>query len=172
MKTEMFFTVASQGNKAYPWVEVLTSITSGTLVPATAFRKAGLMLEELFIDDVDAEWGHRARYQGLHLFGTSHAVLHHRLGEGAFKVWYLRWRSFGGYSPLRLYYRFRNFIALCKMRHVPISWKIRAGWYWLGNAYAFIVFSPNKWANARAIATGIWHGLRGRMGRHDFPESG
>jgi len=152
---------------ADPWVEVLTSITSGTLIPAAAFMRVGGMREDYFIDDIDAEWCLRARFKGLHLFGTVRAVMHHRLGDASFPLWYLRWRRFNSYSPLRLYYRFRNFIALCGEEHTPLGWKIRATWYWLGNIYAYLLFSPNRRANAQYIFRGLYDGFRGRMGRYD-----
>ncbi|MEO6137424.1 MAG: glycosyltransferase family 2 protein [Luteimonas sp.] len=152
---------------ADPWIEVLTSITSGTLVPTQVFDVVGVMREDYFIDDVDVEWCLRARARGYQLFGTVRAVMRHRLGEDSFPLWFLRWRGFSSYRPLRLYYRFRNFIAVCGEDHAPLAWKVRASWYWLGNIYAYLLFSPNRLANARYIAHGLYDGFRGRMGRYD-----
>lgn len=162
---QWFYSVV-EAKSANPWVEVLTSITSGTLIPVRAFERVGPMREDYFIDDIDAEWCLRARFMGLHLFGTARAVMHHRLGDESFPLWYLRWRRFNSYRPPRLYYRFRNFIVLCGEEHTPLGWKIRAGWYWLGNAYAYLVFSPDRRANARYILRGLYDGIRGRMGRY------
>lgn len=154
-------------SSADPWIEVLTSITSGTLIPTAVFDAVGVMREDYFIDDVDVEWCLRARSKGFRLFGTVRAVMRHRLGDDSFPLWYLRWRRFSSYRPLRLYYRFRNFIALCREDHTPLGWKVRASWYWLGNAYAYLLFSPNRLANARYIVRGLYDGFRGRMGRYD-----
>lgn len=152
------------GDQADPWVEVVTSITSGSLVPCSAITDIGLMREDYFIDYVDTEWCHRARHHGYRLFGTSRARMEHHLGDSAFPVWYLRWRSFTGYSPVRLYYRFRNFMVLFRCDYVPWHWKVRAGWYWLGNLYAYAVFAPRRMRNLRYIGLGLWDGLHGRMG--------
>ena len=96
-------------------------------------------------------------------------VLGHSLGELTFRVWYGRWRAYNGYSPRRLYYRFRNFVLLMRCTYVPWRWKLRACWYWLGNAYAYLLFSPNRLANLRFVCRGLWDGLRGRTG--PCPES-
>jgi rhamnosyltransferase len=154
-------------SSADPWIEVLTSITSGTLIPIAVFDAVGVMREDYFIDDVDIEWCLRARSKGFRIFGTARALMRHRLGDDSFALWYLRWRQVSTYRPLRLYYRFRNFIALCREEHTPLGWKVRASWYWLGNLYAYLLFSPNRLANARYIARGLYDGFRGRMGRYE-----
>lgn len=154
---------------ADPWVEMITGITSGSLHPCGAFKEIGLMRSDWFIDYVDTEWFHRARAQGYRIFGTSRAILNHHLGDSSFRVWYGRWRNFNGYSPERLYYRFRNFVLLLKLRYVPMRWKIRAGWYWLGNLYAYCLFSPNRAKNLRSIVRGVFHGCRNLAGAADAP---
>jgi rhamnosyltransferase len=159
-----YSTLASE--RADPWVEVITGITSGSLIPCSVFADVGAMREDYFIDYVDTEWCHRARHHGYKLYGTSHASMEHHLGDDTFQVWYLRWRPFSSYSPLRLYYRFRNFVLLMRCGYVPWRWKVRAGWYWLGNLYAYMLFSPSRKENFRYIARGLFDGIRGRTGRY------
>lgn len=150
--------------RAVPYVEILTAITSGSLVPLRALETVGGMREDLFIDNVDTEWCHRARAKGFHLFGVGNAVLEHRLGEGSFRVWYMRWRWFNDCSPQRMYYRVRNFLFLCGQPYVPLHWKIRAGWNWLGNVYAYCVYSPQRRQHARAMVKGVMDAMRGKLG--------
>jgi rhamnosyltransferase len=145
-------------------LEIITTISSGTLIPRSALDAVGGMREDFFIDHVDTEWCHRARAQGFRNFAAPRAQLVHRLGDDVFRVWYFGWQRYSIYSPLRLYYRFRNFILMCRLPHVPARWAIRAGWYWLGNLYAHCLFAPRRRANARAIALGLWDGVRGRTG--------
>jgi rhamnosyltransferase len=122
------------------------------------------MREDFFIDHVDTEWCHRARALGFRNFGTARTRLAHHLGDALFRVWYFGWQRHSEYSPVRLYYRFRNFILLCRLPHVPLRWAMRASWYWLGNAYAHCLFAERRWANLRAVARGLWDGMRGRSG--------
>ena len=161
---DRFFYSTRAADVADPWVEVITGITSGSLHPCNVFADVGMMREDWFIDYVDTEWFHRARARGYRMFGTSRAVLSHHLGDLTFRVWYGRWRNYNGYSPRRLYYRFRNFILLMRCTYVPFRWKVRACWYWLGNAYAYLLFSPNRWRNLKFVCHGLWDGVRGRVG--------
>lgn len=148
-----------------PYVEAITLITSGTLIPVEVLRHVGLMREDFFIDFVDTEWCHRARSQGYQLFGTGAARMYQRMGEDRLRVWYLRWRYESAYSPLRIYYRLRNFVALWKLDYISWRWKIRSSWYPLGIVYSHVVFGKQRVACLGMTLKGVWHGLIGRMGR-------
>ena len=147
-----------------PIVEALTLITSGTLIRAAAWAATGPMREDFFIDHVDIEWSQRARAAGLKLFGTQYATMAHRMGDDQLRVWYFGWRRESAYSPLRVYYRIRNFIALCRLPFIPWPWKLRNGWYVLGVVYTQTVFGQKRLAALRMAARGLRDGLRGRMG--------
>lgn len=152
------------GSEATPWIEIITTISSGTMISTATLSSVGPMREDFFIDHVDTEWCHRARALGFRNYGTSLAKLNHNLGDSPFRVWYFGWREHSEYSPTRLYYRFRNFVLLCRLPHVPIRWAVRASWYWLGNLYAHCFFAQHRGANARAILAGLGDGLMGRRG--------
>lgn len=148
-----------------PYVDALTLITSGTLIPADAVRRVGAMREDFFIDHVDVEWCHRARSLGYSLFGTGRATMYQRMGEAPLRVWYLGWRYESEYSPVRIYYRLRNFVALWKIGFIDWRWKVRSSWYWLGIVYAHTLFSRKQTAEYFLMAVkGGWHGLTNHMG--------
>lgn len=147
-----------------PYVASTSLITSGQLVAVAALRDVGGMAEGLFIDNVDVEWCHRAIAYGYRLFGTGNSVLFHRMGDGNLRVWYRGWRRVSAYGPFRLYFRFRNFIHLLRLSHIPAAWKLRASWYMLGMLYAHAFYSPRRLANLRAMALGTWDGIVGRLG--------
>jgi rhamnosyltransferase len=151
-----------------PHVEALTLITSGTLIPVSVLQEVGLMREDFFIDQVDIEWCHRARWKGFHLFGTGWAAMSQRMGEAQLRVWYLRWRNESAYSPLRIYYRLRNFVALWKLDFIDWRWKVRSSWYYLGIVFTHVFFGRQRLETLRMAAKGIWHGLLSRMG--GYPE--
>lgn len=150
-----------------PHVEALTLITSGMLIPAHVIRNVGYMREDFFIDQVDIEWCHRARWKGYRLFGTGLARMYQRMGEAKLRVWYLRWRHESAYSPLRIYYRLRNFIALLGLDFIDWRWKVRNSWYCLGIVYTHVFFGPHPIATLKMSARSVWDGLRGKMGRYD-----
>ena len=147
-----------------PTVEALTLITSGTLIPTPVLREVGPMREDFFIDHVDIEWGHRARAAGYALFGVGPAVMFHRMGDQALRVWYFGWRQESAYSQVRVYYRIRKFVALCRLPFIPWRWKLRNAWYWLGFVYTQTVFGQQRLAALRMAVRGLRDGLRGRMG--------
>lgn len=147
-----------------PVVEVMTLITSGSLIGVEVFADVGLMREDFFIDHVDTEWCLRARSRGFQIFGSCRAQLMHCLGDEAIRVWFFGWREHNGYSPTRLYYRFRNFLLLCRLPYVPLLWAFRSSRYWLFSLYAHCFFAQNRGLNARAIARGLWDGILGRNG--------
>ena len=149
---------------AVPWLEVVTTITSGSLIPCHAFDIVGLMREDFFIDDVDTEWCHRARFHGMRIYGTSTVYLSHRLGDSSFRIWLLGWKPYNLYSPLRLYYRFRNYVLMIQLPDVPLRWSLRSSWYWLGNVYAYLFFAPSRLSNMKAIFWGVFDGIRRRSG--------
>lgn len=147
-----------------PNVEALTLITSGTLISARVLGELGPMREDFFIDHVDIEWSHRARAAGYALFGVGAAEMFHSMGDDALRVWYFGWRQESAYSPLRVYYRIRNFVALCSLPNIRWRWKLRNGWYWLGFVYTQTVFGQQRLAALRMAVRGLRDGLCGRMG--------
>jgi rhamnosyltransferase len=161
---DKFFYRHRRPDATYPIVETLTLITSGTLIPVSVLRKVGPMREDFFIDHVDIEWSHRARTAGYALFGVGAAVMFHSMGDHALRVWYFGWRQESAYSPVRVYYRIRNFVALCRLPTIRWRWKVRTGWYWLGFIYSQAVFGHQRLSALRMAILGLWDGLRGRMG--------
>lgn len=159
-----YFYRSVPAGKARPWMEIITTISSGSLIPCQVLKAVGSMREDFFIDDVDTEWCHRARYHGYKIFGTSSVLLHHRLGDDVFYIWVFRWKPHNLYSPTRLYYRFRNFVLMGRLPHVPRRWLVRASWYWVGNLYAYVFFAPGKVVNIKAIVLGLYDGALGKSG--------
>ncbi|WP_116366874.1 glycosyltransferase family 2 protein [Parahaliea mediterranea] len=176
MHTELTypFQVQKPGNLFYshgwptedtPYIEALSLITSGTLIPAAILQKVGLMREDFFIDHVDTEWGMRARHLGLKLIGCGPARMYQRMGENAVRVWYFGWRNESLYSPTRLYYRLRNFVALLKDPRIDWRWKVRSSWYSLGLVYTHAVYGNRRWKLILHASQGIIEGTTANLGK-------
>ncbi len=160
----MFFYGHRRPDAAHPTVEALTLITSGTLVPMSVLREVGPMREDFFIDHVDIEWSHRVRAVGYALFGVGAAVMFHSMGDAMLRVWRFGWRQESAYSPVRVYYRIRNFIALCRLPTIRWRWKLRNAAYWIYFVYTQALFGQQRLGALRMALRGLWDGLRGRMG--------
>lgn len=159
-----FFYQNVAGESAKPWLEIITTISSGALISRFALAQVGPMCEQLFIDHVDTEWFHRARHKGFKLYGTSSVRLNHKLGDGMLRIWLFGWRKFNEYSSIRLYYRLRNFVLLCKLPYISTRWKFRASLYWMLSVYGHLLFSSSRRRNLRMIVRGLRDGLYGRSG--------
>jgi len=149
-----------------PFVEAITLITSGSLIPAPVLEAVGPMREDFFIDHIDIEWCHRARAAGYSLFGSGKARMQHRMGERSLRIWCLGWHRESAYSPERVYYRVRNYLALCRLDYIDWRWKLRSALFTLKTVYANLFFNPEASFSAciKQTLRGVWHGLRGRLG--------
>jgi rhamnosyltransferase len=144
--------------------KILTTLTSGSMIPSSAIRKLGLFEESLYIDAVDTEFCLRARRNGM-LILQSPAVLLHSLGHTTYH--HLLGLHFGttNHSPGRHYYITRNRLRLLS--------RYAADWPWFWREIRGMVFDdakimlvePDKWRKFRAMAVGAVDALRGRFGK-------
>lgn len=135
-------------------------IASGTLIPMAAIDAVGGMAEELFIDKVDTEWCLRARSRGWRLIGAPKALLHHRLGEGAVRIWFGRWRELRLHQPFRYYYMVRNGLLLRRSPHRTPAWCRADLRQLLSIVLYFGLLKPRGFAPLRMMLRGLVDGLR------------
>jgi rhamnosyltransferase len=150
------------------FVRTDTLITSGCLVSLAALDDTGAMDESLFIDNIDLDWGFRARSRGWALIGAPRAVLSHRIGDD--HVAAPRWaRLFGKdqairHGPQRLYYITRNRIRLYWRPHVPLAWKAQDLLRLPAKIVLSIWLAQNRRASAQALRRGVVDGIADRGG--------
>ena len=138
-------------------------ISSGTLIPLDVLDRVGPMDESLFIDNVDLEWGFRARAKGYALYGVCAATMHHRLGDAR------RALPFGigqvvVHGSLRLYYMMRNRLLLYRMPHTPWVWVAQDVPRVLAKLFLFGVLIGPRLHNLRCMLRGLHDGWRGQRG--------
>jgi rhamnosyltransferase len=146
-------------------VETSVLISSGTLISCATLKLIGMMDETLFIDGVDWEWCFRATASGYRLFGVPSAIMQHSLGDGGIKI---LGRILPLHSPLRHYYVYRNMVLMCRMVHIPMSWKF---YFSLRLAIRFVIyvsFAPHRLMRCRKIWRGLRDGFSGRFGRFEL----
>ncbi len=145
-----------------PELETDWLIASGTLTRCSVFEKVGLMMDELFIDSVDTEWGMRAKSMGYRSFIVPSVPMHHNVGDDFVP---LLGRKVILHNATRSYYIARNYVYLLRVPHM--------GWRYRSNAPASIVvyllvhsyLSRPRLARAKLLLHAIWNGFRGRTGR-------
>lgn len=150
------------------FVRTDTLITSGCLIALAALDDAGPMDETLFIDNVDLEWGFRARARGWALIGAPRALLAHSIGDE--HVMAPSWaRAFGKerairHGPERLYYITRNRIRLYWLPHVPLAWKAQDLLRLPAKIVLSVWLAQDRAAAAKALARGVLDGAANRGG--------
>lgn len=143
-------------------------ISSGTLVPMSVLDQVGVMDADLFIDNVDMEWGFRAIAHGFSLHGVCAATMHHRLGD-ARRDLPLGLGQVVVHGPARLYYMMRNRVRLYRLPHTPRRWVAQDLPRVFVKLLLFGVFIGPRRRNLRAMLRGLGDGLRGRRGESATP---
>jgi rhamnosyltransferase len=88
--------------------------------------------------------------------------MHHSLG-GMPK--FFLGRKFVHQNPLRHYYIFRNAVWLLSKNYVPLGWKILFIRSIFLRLFVYVCFVAPRKSYFRMMTKGIWHGLRGRLGK-------
>ena len=145
---------------------------SGTLYPSETFASIGLLEEDLVIDAVDTEFNLRMLEAGLAQLAAPGADLGHELGEMRPLTVFgwnprLRGRPLRIYyhSPYRTYFIVRNNVTLWRRyaRRFP-RWVSRRATLEFESAAVCLVYGPDRRRHVIAMATGVRHALRGRLG--------
>ncbi len=151
-----------------PWVEAREIITSGSLLPLRVYERVGPFRDELFIDLVDFEYCHRVRSAGLKILVAKRVGIVQRYGDCTIKQVLGMRVVTRDYSPTRTYYRTRNAVVLMREQlwDDPLSALTRI-WAVVQRAASILVFEAGRRQKLRLLATGIVHGLRGRLGPYE-----
>ncbi|HSV35766.1 MAG TPA: glycosyltransferase family 2 protein [Ramlibacter sp.] len=150
------------------WRLLRTTISSGALVPASIYRRVGVMDESLFIDFVDHDFFLRCRMQGLLVVEASRQVMEHSLGNAVEKKLSRVRLTLSNHSAMRRYYMTRNQLEVyVRYLRADPFWAVR-GLFFLGVSSALVlVFEANRIANFRAMLKGAAHFATRRFGaRH------
>jgi len=145
-------------------VEVDYLIASGCLIPMSTIDDVGGMLDDLFIDYVDIEWGLRAKTKGFQSFGVCGAMMAHDLGDEPIDFLGKRYPL---HSPLRHYYHFRNAVWMYRQGRLPIYWRLADGWRLFLKFGFYTLFAKPRLQHLKMMTKGVFHGFIGRMGRLD-----
>jgi len=137
-------------------------MASGSLIRSSVFSEIGVMLDELFIDIVDTEWGLRAKSRGLMCYIVPDVILCHSTGD---KVIEVLGREIYLHNNARNCYIVRNSTYLLR--------KCTMGWRWniaaiLKIPSYMIIYSWNSDHRLRSLVLlfrAILDGARGKLGR-------
>ena len=137
-------------------------IASGSLIQISVFKKIGPMLEELFIDCVDTEWGLRAQKCGWKSFIVPRAIMSHSIGDKEVKF---LGRSATLHSDVRHYYIVRNTVRLFLSSRMNCKWRIHVGPRLPYHMLLYSMKSGNPVVAFKLITRALLDGLFRQMGR-------
>jgi len=137
-------------------------IASGSLIPTCTLDEVGMMNDEFFIDQIDIEWCLRAKAYGYQSYGVCTTSMQHNLGEEPLNFFGFKLLH---HSPLRHYYIFRNAIRLLFKPYIPLGWKLIFIRTLLLRFFLYSLFVEPRLKYCKMMAKGVWHGLKGRMGK-------
>jgi rhamnosyltransferase len=142
------------------------TITSGSMLPIVAFQRLGYFREDLFIYTVDDEFSLRLRSMGYSIALSSRAILLHKSGSPTYtQMWGIRF-STTNYKAAVRYYVSRNRVWM--IRHYGSAYPrwargaVRAS---IVDICKLLIAEKSKLDKLGMIAYGVWHGVRGRLGR-------
>lgn len=142
-------------------IKVQQTLSSGSLIPKSAFIQIGGMEEDLFIDLVDYEWCWRAEKMGYSTYVTQEVKMAHRLGEDRY---HFLGKSIGVPSPIRHYYQFRNTLIMFNRSYVPLNFKLKYMLILPFKFFFFTLFVKPRAVRFRMITKGIIDALKGVKG--------
>ncbi len=147
------------------WIETATVLTSGSALSLSAFEVVGPFREELFIDHVDHEYCLRARASGFSVILARNPVM--TLSIGAATNHRLLWKEFrtANHPAQRWYFSSRNLTVLVRQYwRREFRWALAAAVWHLKTTFVMALFEEERLAKLREAATGLWDGLRRRLG--------
>jgi rhamnosyltransferase len=144
--------------------EVMTPMTSGSLLNLHAYRIAGRFRDDFFIDFVDNEYCLRLHRLGFKVLRANQAILHHSVGDI---------RRYGpfvatNHPPLRRYYKTRNRFLVNRLyrRDFPVHClidRVRLA----KEIASILLFEREKAAKCRMMWRGYIDYRRGRFGKYE-----
>ncbi|MDP9764002.1 glycosyltransferase family 2 protein [Deinococcus enclensis] len=148
--------------------EVVTAISSGSLIRRDVFSLVGGFDDQLFIDYVDNEFYLRCQNNGVRLFEIIGIKLNHKLGDMEPHVLLGRRFHTSNHSPLRRYYVFRNRIFVYRKfaKHFPI-WFLRDFLRNFTEILKILIWENNKTQKLYYISKGLLDGMKNKTGEYD-----
>ena len=148
---------------------ILSSMTSGSLIPVELFRQCGEFDESLFMDYVDHEFCLRVRNMGFVIVQSPEARLLHSLGAAAPHHFFGKTFLTTNHRAERRYYMTRNRVWLYKRYFSKdISWTFKDARSLLGETINILLVEDSKMRKMGNILLGVKDAMAGRLG-HRVP---
>jgi len=158
--------VADRGLDDGQWDEVETVITSGSLLPLSAYSVVGPFRDEFFIDYVDTDYCLRARAKGYRVIKSKKQLMSHAIGSPTLHEWWWLKRWTNNHSADRQYYIARNDTVMLREsgKYRGGRWVLKSFSRRLKRCKRIALYEQMKSSKIVAVVQGWWDGVRGNMG--------
>jgi len=150
------------------YLEIKTTITSGSLIALSAYERVGPFRDEFFIEGVDLEYCLRLRRHGFVVLCSRRPLMTHASGAAEERTLFGRVVLVANHEPWRYYYMLRNFVHIVRQyfSHEPF-WVLAALVNFLKTFVKICLYERDKLAKFAAIARGIGDGVLGSRKSYD-----
>jgi rhamnosyltransferase len=158
---------ASRGSGDDRWEEPWSVITSGSLLPLSAYAEIGPFREEFFVDYVDADYCLRARHKNYRVVKSRKTLMSHAIGNPTeHQLLWMKKKWTTNHSADRRYYIARNDTVLLREygHYVCGLWAIKSLLRRVRACRRIILYEDAKADKILAIAQGWRDGVRGILG--------
>ena len=144
--------------------QILTAMTSGSLIRMELFERLGSFNESLFIDYVDIEFCLRSRRAGYAIIQCPSAVLHHSQGRITRHRLLGRWFGTTNHSAVRRYYITRNRLWVLGKFLKDWSWSRQEARALITETTKMLLLEKDRLPKLKGVSLGLLDAFRGRMG--------
>jgi GT2 family glycosyltransferase len=137
-------------------------IASGSLIRASVFEQIGLMLEPLFIDWVDCEWGLRSQSRGLDTYIVPNVIMKHSIGDATVRI---LGRHINLHNDTRNYYIVRNATYLLRTKSMGWRWRLTTVINIPKHIVVHSLVSSHKAKVLKLLMNALLQGMSGNIGR-------
>ena len=120
------------------------------------------MRDELFIDFMDIKWCLRASQHGYEIMTINKVIIDHHLED--YPVNFMG-NHYSIYSPLRMYYYFRNAIYLYRLQDIELIRRLVDAARNLFRFLLYMLFVKKRPTYLKYIIKGYYHVLIKKMGK-------
>jgi len=146
---------------------VMTAMTSGSIIKLSAHQKIGGYLEKLFIDYVDNEYCLRMKNFGFKIQKLNSVYVYHELGNVKTRKFLYKKVFPTNHSPLRLYYRTRNRFYMYKIYKNKFPEYIKFDkWVFLKEVFKVFLYEERKIEKIKMIILGYLDFKRNKFGKY------
>jgi rhamnosyltransferase len=145
--------------------EILSAMTSGSLIPVKLFDQLGTFNETLFLDYVDIEFCLRSRRAGYRIVQSPRAVLYHSQGRMTLHRLAGRWFASTNHSAARRYYITRNRLWVLGRFFGDWAWSPKEARSMILETIKIVLVEPDRLKKLKNTVLGLADALRGRMGK-------